>query len=164
MRFKILTIGDEDLLLEFLLWLTPEALELWSHHGKKFDKKRIQKILKNSNEFKIAGIDIVSPDISQSYSLPERRERIVVFGHLYKFTKNSCRLGIISGITGKGYGTRMMNKLIHFAKETGVKKIYLSTFQDNYPALSLYKKFNFKIIKEYSDRLRKAYELELELQ
>lgn len=160
MRFKILTMGDEDLLLEFLLWLTPEALDLWFHFGKNFDKEKIKEILKNTTEFKMAGIDLVSPDIAENYKQPITKERIVVFGHLYKFTKDSCRLGIISGITGKGYGTRMMKVLINFAKAGGVKKIRLSTFQDNYPALALYKKFNFKIIKEYSDRPRKAYELE----
>lgn len=163
MIFKILVPGDEDLLLEFLNWLTPEALELWFHYGTKFDHKKVKEILKDFSELKIVGIDIVDPDISENYKLSIRKERIVVLGHLYKFTNDSCRLGIISGITGKGYGTRMMKVLINFAKATGIKKIYLSTFQDNYPALALYKKFNFKIVKEYSDRPRKAYEMELNL-
>lgn len=159
MKYKILIPGDEDLLLEFLQWLTPEAKKLWFHYGIEFDKKKIKGILEDFSELKIIGIDTLYPDIAQNYWVPEKKERIVVFGHLYKFTKDSCRLGIISGITGKGYGTRMMRILINFAKASGVKRINLSTFQNNYPALALYKKFDFKIVKEFDDRPRKGYEM-----
>ena len=148
MKFKILVPGDEDLLLEFLQWLTPETLKLWFHYGIQFDRKRIRGILEDFSELKIVGID---------------QERIVVYGHLYKFTKDSCRLGIVSGVTRKGYGTRMMKVLINFARASGVKRIYLSTFQDNYSALTLYQKFNFTIVNEFIDKPRKAYEMKKEL-
>jgi len=156
----MLEVGDEDILLEFFQWLTPEALELWHFYGKQFDRSKIEKILKDSSTLKIAGIDLAEDLSSQAYKQNERKERIVVFGILYNFKDDSCRLGIVAGVTGKQYGTKMMKVLMNFARSSGCKKIYLSTYQDNYPALALYKKFGFNIIKEFSDRPRKAYEME----
>jgi len=130
MRFKILTLSDNRLLLDFLLWLTPEALDFWYHYGKTFDKIVVEKI---------------------------------VFGHLYHFTKDSCRLGIVSGIVGEGYGTKMMVELIKIAKKVGCQRIYLSTFQDNSKAVSLYRRFGFIISREFTDRPRKNCEMVLEL-
>jgi GNAT superfamily N-acetyltransferase len=164
MKIKILEPGDEELLLEFLQWLTPEALELWNYYGKQFDMKKVKDILADSFSEKVAGIDFVE-DLSnpKAYEKAQGKNRIVVFGHLYNLEKDSCRLGIIAGVIGKGYGTKMMKVLIEHAKELGCKKIYLSTYQDNYPALALYKKFDFKIIKKFTDRPRHKYEMVKEL-
>jgi RimJ/RimL family protein N-acetyltransferase len=165
MRVKYLTIGDEQLLLEFLQWLNIEALELWHPYGKIFDINIVSKILADFNTVKIAGIRKIDELTTQeAYTGNHEKERMIVFGHLYKFDNDSCRLGIIAGVTGKGYGTKMMKVLIDHARKMGCKKIYLSTFKDNYPALHLYKKFGFKIIMEYNDRPRFAYEMELEIQ
>jgi GNAT superfamily N-acetyltransferase len=163
MIIKILETGDEDLFLEFLQWLTPEALDLWYPYGKTFDLNIVKKILANPDELRIAGIDTVERDISLSYPQPPKKERIVVYGHLYHFTEDSCRLGIISGITGKGYGTQMMKILINYAKSTGTKRIFLSVDQNNYPALALYKKFDFKIIQAFTDKPRHRFEMVKEL-
>jgi GNAT superfamily N-acetyltransferase len=164
MRIKILEPGDEDMFLEFLQWLTPEALELWQFYGKQFDLAMISKILGDFTTVKIAGIDKVEELTSpEAYGNNHMKERIVVFGHLYKFENDSCRLGIVAGVIGKGYGTKMMKVLIGYAKKLGSKKICLSTYQDNYPALALYKKFGFMIVQEFFDRPRKAYEMELKL-
>jgi GNAT superfamily N-acetyltransferase len=162
LEIKILEPGDENLLLEFLLWLTPEALTLWHFYGKQFDLAKVSEILRDFSTVKVAGIDKVEELTSlEAYGTNHVKERIVVLGHLYKFENDSCRLGIVAGVVGKGYGTIMMKKLILLAQVLKCKKIYLSTYQDNYPALALYKKFGFKIIKEFNDRPRKAYEMEL---
>lgn len=163
MRFRILVPGDEKILLRFLRWLTPEAYSLWFHYGRRFDKRRVKEVLQEFNTLKIAGFDMVRRDISFSFLRPRNEERMVILGHLYKIKEDSCRLGIVSGITGKGYGTLMMRKLLSSAKDLGVKKVFLSTYQDNFPALALYKKFGFKIITTYTDRVRKAYEMEVEV-
>jgi GNAT superfamily N-acetyltransferase len=163
MRIKILESGDEELFLEFLQWLTPESLNLWYPYGKTFDPSKAKEILARPDELRIAGIDIVKKDVSLSYSESPEKERIVVYGHLYHFTDDSCRLGIISGITGKGYGTQMMKILINYAKSSGVKRLLLSVDQNNYPALALYKKFNFKIIQTFTDKLRPRFEMEKDL-
>jgi GNAT superfamily N-acetyltransferase len=164
MRIKILEPGDEELFLDFLQWLTPEALELWHFYGKQFDLAIVSKMLRDFTTIKIAGIDKIEELTSpEAYGNNHMKERIVVFGHLYKFENSSCRLGIVAGVIGKGYGTKMMKVLIDQAKKLGNKRICLSTYQDNYPALALYKKFGFKIVKEFSDKPRKAYEMELKL-
>lgn len=164
MKVKILEPGDEDLFLEFLQWLTPEALELWHFYGKQFNLTIILKILEDFTTLKIAGIDYIEElTTPEAYSNNHQKERIVVFGHLYNFKNNSCRLGIVAGVIGKGYGTKMMKILTDHAKKLYCNKICLSTYQDNYPALALYKKFGFKIVKEFSDKPRKAYEMELQL-
>lgn len=164
MKVKILEPGDEDLLLEFLLWLTPEALTLWHFYGKQFDLVIASKMLGDFTTVKIAGIDKVEELTNpEAYKNNHTKERIVVLGHLYKFENHSCRLGIVAGVIGKGYGTLMMKELILLAQVLKCKKICLSTYQDNYPALALYKKFGFKIVQEFSDRPRKAYEMELRL-
>lgn len=151
MKFKKLTLLDKRLLLDFLLWLTPEALKLWYHYGKIFDESVTEKILSDFTTIKIGGIETFG------------KEKIVVFGHLYHFTEYSCRLGIVAGILGKGYGTKMMGELIKIAKQMGCKRIYLSTFQDNNKAVSLYRRFGFIISKEFTDRPRKRYEMVLNL-
>lgn len=164
MKIKILEPGDEAILLEFLQWLTPEALDLWYPYGKTFDLNKVKMILANpENELRIAGIDTVERDISLSYPQPPKKERIIVYGHLYHFTLDSCRLGIISGITGKGYGTQMMRILINYAKSTGIKRILLSVDQNNYPALALYKKFDFNIVQEFTDKPKHRFEMVKEL-
>lgn len=150
LTFKILTIGDEFLLLEFLRWLTPEALDLWFHYGKEFNLSKVKEILTDYDSLKVAGM-----------GRDGLKMRIIVFGHLYNFTKETCRLGVVAGIVSKGYGTKMMETLISFAKSLHVKRIYLSTYQDNLHALALYRRFGFKIVKKYSDRPRKRYEMEL---
>ena len=164
MRIKTLEPGDEEIFLEFLNWLTPEALELWHFYGKQFGLETVSKMLDDFTTLKIAGIDYIEElTTPEAYDNNHQKERIVVFGHLYKFENDSCRLGIVAGVIGKGYGTRMMKVLIDHAKKMDCKKICLSTYQDNYPALALYRKFGFKIIKEFSDKPRKAYEMELQL-
>lgn len=150
-KFKKLTLCDKHLLLDFLLWLTPEALEFWYHYGKTFNGDVVEKILSDFTTIKIGGIETFG------------KEKIVVFGHLYHFTEYSCRLGIVAGILGKGYGTKMMIELIETAKQMGCKKVYLSTFQDNNKALSLYRRFGFIILKEFTDRPKNRYEMVLKL-
>jgi ribosomal protein S18 acetylase RimI-like enzyme len=147
MKVKILESGDEQLLLEFLQSLSPEVLNNWSHYGKIFDATGITQILLDSNEIKIAGLE------------KNGDEKIIVLGHLYNLIQTTCRLGIVS--LRRGYGTKMMMVLIDHCKSIGINKIYLSVFQDNIPAITLYKKFNFKIVQEFTDRPRHAYEMEL---
>lgn len=151
MKFKILTPYDKYLLLDFLLWLTPDALEVWNYYGKIFNQNIVKNMLSDFSSIKIGGIETLE------------KERIIVFGHLYDFTEDSCRLGIVSGIIGKSYGTKMMEKLIDAAKRVGCKKIYLSTSQDNERAVNLYRRFGFVILEEFTDRPEKRYEMVLNL-
>jgi len=146
LEFRSLVRKDKTLLSDFLKWLTPQAYETWHHYGGAFDQKLASKILM-SNEVKIIGID-------------KKNKRIIVLGHLYSFSEKTCRLGIVSGITGKGYGTLMMGVLLEEARKRGVESIYLSTNKENLAAVKLYLRFGFKTVKEYSDRPEKVLEME----
>lgn len=44
----------------------------------------------------------------------------------------------------KGFGTAMMKKLEETGKEQGYKNVFLTTFTDNIPAFSLYKKLGYE--------------------
>jgi len=49
---------------------------------------------------------------------------------------------------GLGLGPMMMNQLISFAKQNGVKQIKLSVDNDNIPAVKLYEKLGFKLLEK----------------
>jgi ribosomal protein S18 acetylase RimI-like enzyme len=51
---------------------------------------------------------------------------------------------------GKGYGTKIMEYILNHEKIKNINKINLSVDKTNSNAISLYKKFNFIIINEYS--------------
>lgn len=55
-------------------------------------------------------------------------------------------LSILKSEWDKGVGSAMMEKLIGFAKETGVEIINLEVRADNYRAIHLYEKYGFKHI------------------
>ncbi|MCB2299297.1 GNAT family N-acetyltransferase [Clostridium tagluense] len=50
---------------------------------------------------------------------------------------------ILKAYCGLGIGNLLMKKVIEWAELNGVEKIDLEVFQDNAPAISLYKKFGF---------------------
>jgi ribosomal protein S18 acetylase RimI-like enzyme len=52
-----------------------------------------------------------------------------------------------------------MEKTLEYAKNKSVKEIWLSVYKDNVPAVKLYQKMKFNIIKENE----KSYFMKLEL-
>ena len=54
-------------------------------------------------------------------------------------------MNILKNYRGIGIGNAMMDYMISWAKERGYKKISLSVFSTNQPAINLYKKFGFEI-------------------
>ena len=46
---------------------------------------------------------------------------------------------------GKGMATSLLEKLVCWAKEKGIKKINLDVFENNKRAIKLYEKFGFKL-------------------
>jgi L-phenylalanine/L-methionine N-acetyltransferase len=54
---------------------------------------------------------------------------------------------------GKGMGSKMLAEIIQLAKEAGVKRLELSTYVINKPAIALYEKFGFEkegILRNYT--------------
>ena len=68
----------------------------------------------------------------------------------YKKLAHQCLISIIVSekMRGKGVGTKLLNNLIHLAKDYfGLDVLYLEVYQDN-PAISLYHRFGFKQVGE----------------
>ncbi|HXB39641.1 MAG TPA: GNAT family N-acetyltransferase [Bacteroidia bacterium] len=65
-------------------------------------------------------------------------------------TEKTIWLGIAvsENYTGKGLGLMMMNQLISFAKNNGVRQIKLSVDNDNETAISFYKKSGFVLLEK----------------
>ncbi|WP_195340539.1 GNAT family N-acetyltransferase [Fusobacterium sp. 1001295B_180824_G3] len=54
-------------------------------------------------------------------------------------------ISILKEYWGKGIATSLLEKLICWAKEKGIKKINLDVFENNKRAIKLYEKFGFKL-------------------
>jgi RimJ/RimL family protein N-acetyltransferase len=100
-----------------------------------------------------------------SFRYFEKREIVVINNHLITcvLMLNSFPIGyahldkenniiwlgiaIIENQQGKGYGNILMRYLVAFAKNKKIYEIFLTVDLDNLAAIHLYKKFNFKIVK-----------------
>lgn len=63
---------------------------------------------------------------------------------------NKIWLGVLvsDNFVGNGLGSYCVNLLINLADNLDINDIYLSVDKNNYKAISLYQKYNFKIIEE----------------
>ena len=112
---------------------------IWNMEKNKELKDRFYKELLNKNrmtfvytkdEKYIGEISIVFNKKDEDYSIPDVRlyiSRIIV--------KKDCR--------GKGYGKKLMNFIIEYAKRKGYKELSLGVNLDNYIALKLYVELGF---------------------
>jgi len=83
-----------------------------------------------------------------------KTDLIVGYGHLDK-EKDKTWLGICIAEQerGKGCGKIIMKYLIEYARDHGIKKIYLTVDSENTTAISLYEKYLFKIEKNISSKI-----------
>ena len=54
-------------------------------------------------------------------------------------------ISVLKEYWGRGIATALLEKLISWAKEKGIKKINLDVFENNKIAIKLYEKFGFKL-------------------
>jgi len=54
-------------------------------------------------------------------------------------------ISVLKEYWGRGVATALLEKLISWAKEKGIKKINLDVFENNERAIKLYEKFGFKL-------------------
>ncbi len=69
----------------------------------------------------------------------------ILFLHAYRKIAHQCLFGIIidEKQRNKGYGTQLIDQLVHLAQESfKLKVLYLEVFEGN-PAISLYRRFGF---------------------
>ena len=74
------------------------------------------------------------------------RNRIARYSHRAEIT-----VTVLRDYWGRGIGSRLMQMMIDFAKETGVEILYLEARSDNERAISLYKKFGFVSVGIYKN-------------
>ena len=72
------------------------------------------------------------------------RNRVARYSH-----RAEISITVLRDFWGKGIGTRLMEMMIDFAKESGIEILYLEARADNARAISLYEKFGFKSIGTY---------------
>lgn len=72
------------------------------------------------------------------------RNRVARYSH-----RAEISITVLRDFWGKGIGTRLMQMMIDFAKESGIEILYLEARADNARAISLYEKFGFKSIGTY---------------
>ena len=72
----------------------------------------------------------------------------IVYGHLDpEDDKVWLGLAVTEKRQGQGFGKKMMQELMNFAEDHRLEKIHLSVDNDNAPAIHLYKKFGFQLVK-----------------
>lgn len=64
---------------------------------------------------------------------------------------------------GQGIGTKLLNRLMGYAKEKNIKRIWCITTNDNLPALSFYKKRGLRIFKVYPNAVEKSRQIKPEI-
>ena len=105
---------------------------------------------------------------NSTYFVAKLDNEIVGFAGFLKICDEANIMNIVSKLSKRhlGIGTKLLNSLITSAKELGLKSITLEVNSNNYPAINLYKKFNFKRIglrKKYYNNTDDAIIMTLEL-
>ena len=60
-------------------------------------------------------------------------------------------LYLLSGLRGKGYGFKLLDRAVCFSKEKGYKRVVLDSMSSYSDALKLYEQYGFKHIERYND-------------
>ncbi|MDK2834513.1 MAG: [ribosomal protein S18]-alanine N-acetyltransferase [Methanolobus sp.] len=87
------------------------------------------------------------------------------YSHIYK-TATLYSFAVDSNHRGQGIGERLLQKGIHEMKLNSVSCISLYVATENIPAISLYRKLGFRILRELDDVCGpglKCYEMDLKL-
>lgn len=56
-------------------------------------------------------------------------------------------MGVVADWVGKGVGTKLLTAVIDATRSDGIKTIWLEVFQQNAPAVKLYTRFGFEIVR-----------------
>lgn len=141
MRLKIKTPSEEDL-YNFFLALNDEVLFNFTPFGK-VNSLDIAK--------KVAETELAKPLKQQKNFGLYLGSLLIGYGFLRFFEKYekryTCTLGIVvrPDYMNKGYGKKLLQKMILWAKTHKFRKIWLTVYSDNLRAIKLYKKLGFEI-------------------
>ena len=73
-------------------------------------------------------------------------------------------IGVAGDQRGKGVGKVLLNAFIEMSREVGYRSVALSVEKDNEPAIALYQKAGFRIIKTFSEGRYERHRMELILE
>ena len=89
---------------------------------------------------------ILNSKWSETYILEEKKREVAYFTIAFK--KKGCYVNFFSVTKSrqrKGVASRLMGKIISMARKNKCKKIGLTVWAKNFPAIGLYNKFEFYI-------------------
>lgn len=104
----------------------------------------------------------------------DKSDNLVGFAHfvLHGYSLDNkliARVGIAVGddFQGEGIGSQLLSNLIDLAQINGVDKLFLDVYSNNQKAISLYKKYGFKLVRakengsHHMEDMPEIYEMEL---
>jgi phosphinothricin acetyltransferase len=125
------------------------------------DSSRILEIYKSGLETRNATFETQVPSwqdwdakhLTHSRFVFEERERVLGWAALSPVSAREAYKGIaevsiyvVSNYTGKGIGSKLMERLISSSEENGIWTLFSSVFPENKATLKLHEKFDFRII------------------
>lgn len=72
-------------------------------------------------------------------------------------------IGVAPGQRGKGLGKELLNAFVQASRLKGYRSVVLSVEKENSPAVSLYEKAGFKVIKTFTEGRYQRHRMELNL-
>ncbi len=104
--------------------------------------------------FENRSIDVIKNHLLTALLL-DSLDKPIAYGHLDP-ENDVIWLGIcvLPDYVGQGHGNEMMNYLLEYARNLNIVSISLTVDHNNFPAISLYEKFNFKIEAELKNFIR----------
>ena len=140
-EYRIASADDAEELLLHLRTVGYETNNLtFGKEGFQISPERearfITRFIKNEDEIMLVAADgerIVANGVIE-------RERIPRLAHRARLT-----LTVLKDYWGQGIGSRLMEMMIDFCRESGAELVFLECRSDNERAVRLYKKFGFEI-------------------
>ncbi|MGV8151981.1 MAG: GNAT family N-acetyltransferase [Candidatus Nanoarchaeia archaeon] len=130
--------------------------------AKPSDAKNITKVELSSGYHKkkfnaLPMIQDLFKDKYENIFVLEKKSKII--GYITLRNKNKTgEIGLLAvkkKFQGKGYGKLLVKHALNYSKKIKIKNIFLDVRKNNIKAIRLYKKFDFKKIKEYSKVINK---------
>lgn len=142
-------LGEEEL-REILSWRNHKAVRLWMENKHIITWAEHLQFAKSLESSK-----------SKLYFLVKEKENSLGVVNLSEIDGKSAQLGIYRNpcASMKGIGKRLMNIIEYISKKIQLKRLWLKVQKNNYPALSLYKRCNYKYA--YSDMSYAYFEKEI---
>ena len=143
--YREVEVTDAEAMIEFLNKVGGESDNLsFSKDSLKLTRESEEKFISHfkSNKKNIMLVCELGGKIVANASL--ERNRIQRYSH-----RAELSIVVAREVWGRGIGSKLMELLLNFAKESEIEIVYLEVRSDNERAISLYRKFGFSTIGIY---------------